>query len=178
VLLACQEADALQALGRVDEAREALDRAERVLDGISTADELGGIFACGIARQANYSIGTYLRARKPELALEQAQRADAAWRGGETWAFGTWAQVQAGAATARIMSGEIDGAMAVLQPVLSQPAERHLATLTTRLRREVIPLLQATPIRQCKTAVTLREQITDYCSAQHPIRSLPAGWQS
>jgi hypothetical protein len=128
VLLACQEADALQAQGRIDNAREALIRAERARESISRADELGGFFACGIARQANYSIATCLQSGSVKEALLQVERAETAWHGGEQWAYGTWAQVQIGASIAHVMNGEMDGAAAVLQPVLNQPAERHLAT--------------------------------------------------
>jgi transcriptional regulator with XRE-family HTH domain/tetratricopeptide (TPR) repeat protein len=175
VLLACQEADALQAQGRIDDAREALKRAERAQETIRQADELGGIFACGIARQANYAAGTCLRAGAVKEALRHVERAEAAWRDGEQWAYGTWAQVQTGAAIAHVMNGEVDGAAAVLQPVLNEPAERHLATVTTRLRNDVIPLLETSAIGRSRDATSLHEQITDYCEARSVLRMLPAG---
>jgi tetratricopeptide (TPR) repeat protein len=162
VLLACQESDALQALGKIDEARKVLDLAERSLDNIREADELGGIFGCGAARQANYSIATYLRAGSVKQALREVERAEAAWRNGEEWAYGTWAQVQIGAAIAHLMSGEVEAAATILQQILDEPAERHLATLTTRLRREVTPLLENPAMKQAKAAIMLCEGIAYY----------------
>ena len=176
VLLACQEADALQVMGRIEDAREALTRSERLQDGTSQADEFGGIFGCGIARQANYSISTYLRAGLVDQALRHVERAELAWRGGEEWAYGTWAQVQIGAAIAHLMNGQMEAAFTVMQHVLDQPEEQRLATLTTRLHRDVTPLLANPTIRSDKFAVMLREQIENYDSG--PIRPLPAGGES
>jgi transcriptional regulator with XRE-family HTH domain len=175
VLLACQEADAWQAEGRIDDAREALIRAEQARENISRADDLGGIFACGIARQANYSIATCLHTGSVKEALQQVERAETAWHGGEQWAYGTWAQVQIGAAIAHAMNGEMDGAAAVLQPVLNQPAERRLATVTARLGGEVASLLAKPGIGQSRAGALLHAQITDYCEAQPLLRMLPAG---
>jgi tetratricopeptide (TPR) repeat protein len=179
VLLACQEADALQAIGKIEDAMEALTRSERTQDAIRTqddvneADELGGIFGCGIARQSNYSIATYLRSGSMDQALLQVHRAETAWRDGEEWAYGTWAQVQIGAAIAHLMNGEMDGAALILRRILDEPAEKRLATLTTRLHREVTPLLTSSAIGQSKLAFTLREGISDYSNS--PIRQLPSG---
>lgn len=175
VLLACQEADALQAQGRIGEAREALKRAAQARENIRRQDEIGGIFACGIARQANYSIGTCLRTGSVKEAVQHVERAGAAWRDGEQWAYGTWAQVQIGAAMAHAMGGEPEGASLALQPVLNEPTERRLATVTTRLRNEVISLLANSAIGQSKAAALLHEQITDYCEGQPVLRMLPAG---
>jgi tetratricopeptide (TPR) repeat protein len=172
VLLACQEADALQATGRIEDARQALIRSERLQDSISQRDEFGGIFGCGVARQANYSISTYLRAGLVDQAMRHVERAEVAWRDGEEWAYGTWAQVQIGAAIAHLMSGEIESAVIVMERVLDQPEEQRLATLVSRLRREVAPLLINPAIRRSKFAVILQEKIEHY--EQSPIRALPA----
>jgi hypothetical protein len=172
VLLSCQEADALQALGNVEDAQEALVRAEQAQENINSAGDLGGIFACGTARHANYSMGTYLRAGATDWALLQVERAETAWRNGDEWAYGTWAQVQIGASIAHLMNREIEGATITLQPVLDQAAERRLATLTTRLRREVTPLLANPAIGRSKPAIMLSNGIMDYCSAQSPIRPM------
>jgi transcriptional regulator with XRE-family HTH domain len=174
VLLACQEADAMQALDRLDDAREALARAEGAQDSILLPDELGGIFACGIARQANYAIGTHLRTGSIDQALRQVERAETAWRNGEQWAYGTWAQVQIGAAIAHLMGGEIEQAAVILQKILNKPAEQRLATLKTRLARDVIPLLANPMIGASKTVLMLREGIAEYGSEQARMQSLPA----
>jgi hypothetical protein len=173
VLLACQEADAHQAVGKTREAEEALSRAEQARTGIDHADELGGIFACGPARQANYSISASLRIGAVGAALQHAESAEMAWRDGDDWAFGTWAQVQIAAATAYIMDDEIDRAAIVLEPVLSQPEEKFLATLTTRLAREVVPLL--TDTRRGRAAASLGNQIQDVCAARSAARPLLGG---
>jgi hypothetical protein len=175
VLLSCQEADALKSLGKVEEAQAALVRAEQAQENIDRTGDLGGIFDCGIARHANYSIGTYLRAGAAGRALQQVERARTAWHDGEEWAFGTWAQVQIGAAVAYLMNREIEGAAVTLQPVLGQPAERRLATLTTRLHREVTPLLADPAAVRSKAAIMLSEGITDYCSEQSGIRPMLEG---
>jgi tetratricopeptide (TPR) repeat protein len=173
VLLACQEADALQAVGRIGEAKEALNRSERLQDTMSQDDEFGGIFGCGIARQANYSISTYLKAGSVDQALRYVERAELAWRNGEEWAYGTWAQVQIGAAIAHLLSGEMDAAVAVLQQVLNQPEEQRLATLATRMRRDVAPLLASPATGGSRLAIMLREGIENYEKAS--IRPLTAG---
>lgn len=175
ILLACQEADALQALGRIDDAREALRRADQVLESATRADELGGIFACGRARQANYSIATSLRAKSAREALHHVERAETAWNAGEQWAYGTWAQVQIGAAIAHVVNREVEHAASVLQPVLAQPAEQRLATVTTRLGNEVASLLTSPVMAKSRPAVLLHQQITDYCEAQPRLRMLPSG---
>lgn len=173
VLLACQEADALQAMGRIEDAREALIRSERVQDSIPQGDELGGIFACGVARQANYSIATYLRSGSPDQALRHVERAEASWRNGEDWAYGTWAQVQIGATMAHLANGDIEAAAITLQGLLEKPAGQRLATVSTRLHRDVTPLLENPAIERSKFATMLRERIADY--DQPPTRLLPMG---
>jgi tetratricopeptide (TPR) repeat protein len=173
VLLACQEADALQAEGRIEEAKEALNRSEGLQDTTSGDDEFGGIFGCGIARQANYSISTYLKAGSVDQALRHVERAELAWRSGEEWAYGTWAQVQIGAAIAHLLNGEIEAAVNVMQQVLNQPEEQRLATLATRMRRDVTPLLANPATGGSKSAILLREGIENYDKS--PIRPLPAG---
>ena len=176
VLLACQEADALQAMGRIDDAKEALHRSERIQDSLNQSGELGGIFACGIARQANYSIGTYLRAGSPNEALRHVERAEMAWRDGEHWAYGTWAQVQIGASIAHLMNGDIESAAETLREILEQPEERRLATVATRLTRDVTPLLANPAIGRSKSAMMLLDGIVHY--ERSPIRLLPAEGES
>jgi hypothetical protein len=178
VLLACQEADAFQAWNRLDDAKEALVRAERVQESVRLPDDLGGIFGCGTARQANYAIGTHLRMGSIEEALRQVERAETAWRNGEKWAYGTWAQVQIGGAIAHLMNGEVEEAATILRQILDQPVEQRLATLRTRLHLDVAPLLADPAIGKGKTALMLRKEIADYGLEQSRIRPLPAGGNS
>jgi tetratricopeptide (TPR) repeat protein len=178
VLLACQEADALQAMGNIEGARRALDRAEHARASIQDADSLGGIFACNIARQANYSIATNLRTGDVEAALREVKRAEEAWQNGEGWAYGTWAQVQIGAGIAYILAGDIDSASSVLRPVLGQPADKRLATLVKRFGNEVDALLAEPAIRTAKAAVELRGEIADYCAIPSTIRPTLTGRDS
>jgi hypothetical protein len=68
------------------------------------------------------------------------------------------------------MDDEIDRTAAVLEPVLTQPEERFLATLTTRLVREVVPLL--TDTRRGRAAASLGKQIQGVCAARSATRPL------
>jgi len=121
-------------------------------------------------------ISTYLKAGSVDQALRHVERAELAWRNGEEWAYGTWAQVQIGAAIAHLLNGEIEAAVTVMQQVLNQPEEQRLATLATRMRRDVTPLLANPATGDSKFAILLREGIENYDKS--PIRSLPAGGES
>ncbi|RBQ21464.1 XRE family transcriptional regulator [Spongiactinospora rosea] len=169
VLLACQEADAWQVQGAVGQAKVAIDRARRARNQINTTDGLGGPFECGPARQANYEMGVHLRARETASALKSAAEAEQAWKDGDTWAYGTWAQVRIGSAIAYVMAGQVDGAGDALQPVLQLPDELRLATLAARLTRELTPLLgDGHPL-------ALRDHVREYCLGSTTMGQIPGG---
>ncbi|WP_221315653.1 helix-turn-helix domain-containing protein [Sphaerisporangium krabiense] len=175
VLLACQQADAWQALGDVARAKQALTLAQHARDDMACAEQLGGPFECGVARQANYGIAVHLRDRRPDHALTAAHLAERAWRGGEDRAYGTWAQVRIGAAIAHLMSKDVERAEASLRPVLDLPADHRLATLTTRLARQVAPILHSPALRGARPALALVSHIREYCSPSGSMPSLVSG---
>jgi len=102
-------------------------------DALASADEAGGIWACGRARQANYAMSIHLRAGDPAGALAEAETARQAYETGEEWAYGTWAQIRIASGIAHLLAGRVDGTASELAPILGMPPERRLATLTTRL---------------------------------------------
>ncbi|WP_433347651.1 hypothetical protein ACQP25_30830 [Microtetraspora malaysiensis] len=161
VFLACQEADAWQALGNIPKARDALRNAEAAREIIDRSDTVGGVFGCGIARQSNYAAGVHLRAANPDEALRQAERGLNAYDQGEEWAYGTWGQIHIEMALAHIAKQEIDGAAAALRPVLALPPEQRLSTLATRLI-QLGRVLDGSRFRGSAEARTLRSEIREY----------------
>jgi len=151
VMLACQEADALKAVGRVREAENAIDRAKAAREQVNAPDDVGGLFSCGRARQANYEIGVHLAAARPKQAISAATEAEDAFASGDLWAYGTWAQIRIGAALAHIMLDNIGGAGQYLEPVLSMPPDRRLDTLDRRAG-EVVHVLTRPRIERSREA--------------------------
>jgi tetratricopeptide (TPR) repeat protein len=161
VLLACQEGDAWQALGDLERARDAQQRARESLEMATGPGEIGGLWACGRARQANYAIGVSLRIGDTAAALACADEAQAAYASGEQWAYGTWAQVCIGAGIAHMMAGDLDLAVREFQPVLELPPDRRLSTLVSRFS-DVDRRLAQGRFARSREAMTLRDQISDY----------------
>ncbi|HEY6310701.1 MAG TPA: hypothetical protein VIY52_07825 [Streptosporangiaceae bacterium] len=156
VLLACQEADAASAT----EAQHAIGRARDARDEANTDDDLGGIFACGSVRLANYSAGVHLKTGEPDAALRAV---DAAYPlPGEEIGYGTWGQLQISAGIAWLVKGDLDGTADRLSPVLALPAGQRLATLTGRLAT-LTPALTEGRYRTDRGASTLAGQISAYC---------------
>jgi tetratricopeptide (TPR) repeat protein len=176
VLLACQLGDAYQALGDLTRAREAQELAARARDAITAPDDIGGVWACGPARQANYAIWVHLRAGDIREALADAEAADRAYAEGDEWAYGTWAQIHIGTANAHLLAGRVDGAAAALSPILGMRAEERLATLSARLG-EVASQLGDQRYSGSPGARSLREEITDYRANAIRTRALPSGDQ-
>ncbi|MQY04099.1 hypothetical protein [Actinomadura macrotermitis] len=65
--------------------------------------------------------------------LRSAQAADDAWAEGDPWVYGTWAQVRIGAAIARVMKGDAEGAAEELAPVLDLGSEYRVVTIIGRV---------------------------------------------
>lgn len=168
-LLACQEADASDVPTAIDAIRRAWDaQAERTRD-----DDLGGVFACGQVRTANYSIPVHLRNGDPASAIRAADQA-AIWQSGEEVGYGTVGQIKIGAAVAHLKSGELDGAVERLGGVFALPPDQRLATLSGRLR-EVPPELRRVPYTHEPQAADLSDRIRDFCEEAVTVRALPAG---
>ncbi|HUY46048.1 MAG TPA: helix-turn-helix transcriptional regulator [Streptosporangiaceae bacterium] len=174
VLLACQLGDARQAVGDIAGALEAQTAAKRARDEITSADEVGGVWACGRARQANYAMGVHLRAGDPAAALAEAETARQAYQHGEPWAYGTWGQIRIGSGIAHLLAGRVDGTASELAPILRMPPEQRLATLTTRLG-EVDMRLRHRRFEGSTEVRTLRQQIAGYRAQAITTRALPPG---
>ena len=170
-MLACQEADALKALGKVREAEDAVLRAKAIRDHITASDEVGGLFSCGPARQANYEIGVHLAAGRPGDAVVAANEADDAYLSGDQWAYGTWAQIRIGAALACIMLSDLAEARRNLQPVLPMQPDKRLDTLARRTN-EVVQLLKTPKLHGSREARELIEQIDDFRNSRRIVREI------
>jgi transcriptional regulator with XRE-family HTH domain len=164
VMLACQAADAYAKLGARDRAMAALTRAEDEAQRQRGADTLGGLFACGPARHANYAAAALLTLGDPAPALAAADRALAGFAADARYGFGTVAQTHLTRALAFAATADLDGAQAAARPVLDLPPGRRLATLTERLR-PLAAILSRPAMRTSTVAGPLREEITEFCGA-------------
>jgi hypothetical protein len=171
VLLACQEADALKAMGRVREAEEAIARAHIFQDSTNTPDEIGGLFFCGRARLANYEIGVHLAAGRPHEALLAASSAEDAFAQGDQWAYGTWAQVRFGSALAHLMLGSVDGAADSVDPVIAMPTDRRLDTLARRAG-EVVQALTRPKLVRSPNVRELIDKVNEYRNSRVVVREI------
>jgi len=171
VLLACQEANAAQALGDLTRAREALSRAREAQDAATPAEDDDGTTAwsCPPPREANYAAIVNLGCGDLVRSLQEAKRADEAWSAGDPWVYGTWAQVRIGAAIAHVRNGEADGAAEEIAPVLGIPAEYRVVTITDRLGY-VGQLLRGPHHRGSPVAADLREQIGEFRAASLSVK--------
>jgi tetratricopeptide (TPR) repeat protein len=161
ILLASQEANALQALGDLAGADAALTRARRARDELESVQELGSAWACPRPRQATYALQVAHGAHDPAWMLREVAAADEAWGEGDLWVYGTWSQIRIGAGIAHAMAGEVDGAAEEVAPVLDLPPELRVVTITGRLGVVEQQLAQR---RYAGTgaAVDLRDQIRDF----------------
>lgn len=174
VLLASQWGDARQAVGDIAGALEAQAAVQAARDSVTSADEPGGIWACGRARQANYAMSVHLRAGDAAGALAEADIARQAYASGEEWAYGTWAQIRIASGIAYLLAGRVDGTASELAPILSLPPERRLATLTTRLG-EVEMGLRDRRYQGSTDVAELRQRINGYRAHAVTTRALPPG---
>lgn len=168
-LLACQEADASE----LPTAVEAIQRAWDALSEAVSDDFPAGVFSCGHVRAGNYSVGIHLRSGDPARALEAADDA-AAWGNGEEVGYGTWGQIQIGAAVAHLGARELEGAAEQLGHVLLLPPDQRLATLTGRLRQVAPALRRGRYVTEPKAA-GLAEHIRVFCQEAVTVRALAAG---
>ncbi|MEU6285678.1 XRE family transcriptional regulator [Streptomyces sp. NPDC047028] len=162
VLLACQEADAWSELGAGSEALAALARAEDARNAAHGEDEVGGIFACEPARQQNYAAAVQLRAGQPADALHAAEEALNLLSAQRVRAYGTEAQIHISQAAAHLSTGEAEGALEALTPVLALPPDHRLAPVARRLSE----LSAGIGRRPCATGVAsvgLRAAIEEFC---------------
>lgn len=163
VLLAVSEATALQSVGDIEGALEALTLAARARDEIDGRRGRADAWSCTRARQATYALQVGLGARDPAAVLTDVQAADDAWAEGDPWVYGTWAQVRIGAALAHVMNGEPEGAATELQPVFDLGAEYRVVTIVGRMA-EVARSLGHSRYQGDPHAAALREQIRAFAA--------------
>ncbi|WP_233359650.1 XRE family transcriptional regulator [Streptomyces sp. GMY02] len=166
VMLACQEADAWSELGAVDEALAAVGLAEDARNTAVGEDDIGGIFACPPARQENYAAAVQQRVGQAPNALRATENALALLAVQPVQAYGTEAQIHIIQAAAHLATGEAEGALEALAPVLSLPPDHRLATVTHRLKE-----LGADMSRKYSAgtaAVGLRAAIEAFCADSAP----------
>ncbi|MEU9167715.1 helix-turn-helix transcriptional regulator [Streptomyces sp. NPDC048420] len=166
VLLACQEADAWSRIGATDESLAALARAEAARDATDGADEVGGLFSCGPARQENYNAAVHLRLGRPSDALNAADRGLELLLAQHVRAYGTLAQIHISRAAALLAGGEPEGAHEALVPVLALSPNRRLAPVTDRLSELAVGL----NLSGGRAAVGLRTAIEDFRLHSAPRR--------
>jgi hypothetical protein len=166
VLLACQEADAWSELGAREEALAALDRAEDARAAMIGGDDIGGIFACQPARQANYAAAVQLRIGHPADALRSANNAHTLLSDQPVRAYGTEAQIHISQAAAHLLTGEAEGALEALAPVLALPPDHRLAPVTRRLGALCSGI--GRPQTSGNVAVGLRQAIEAFCVDSAP----------
>ncbi|MFD8915005.1 XRE family transcriptional regulator [Streptomyces sp. NPDC059575] len=165
VLLACQEADAWSELGAVDEAMLSISRAEEARSTSSGQDLVGGVFACQPAREENYVAAVHLRVGRPADALRAAGRALELLATQPVRAYGTAAQIHISQAAAHLATGEAEGALEALTPVLALPPDQRLAPVARRLGE-----LTSGMSTGGAASVGLRAAIEEWCVNSAPRR--------
>ncbi|MEV7815552.1 XRE family transcriptional regulator [Streptomyces flaveolus] len=165
VLLACQEADAWSELGAGDEALTSMARAGEARSTVSGPDMIGGVFACQPAREENYAAAVNLRVGRPADALRAADKALALLAAQPVRAYGTEAQIHISQAAAHLATGEAEGALEALAPVLALPPDQRMAPVARRLSE-----LTAGISRGGVAATGLRAAIEDWCVNSAPRR--------
>lgn len=131
VWLPASEACAWAALGNGEQARDAIERAERAWGRVrpDEMDELGGIATFTRPRQLHFAADALVSLSDgSSVAEDYARQAVEAYSDstGSDWSFGSAAGSRAVLAVARIRRGEIDGAVEVLTPVLDLPAVQRI----------------------------------------------------
>ena len=164
VWLAASEARAWGVLGNGEQARDAIERAERAWDRVhpDELDEMGGIATFSRHRQLYFAADALVW-----LSDESATAEDYAGRAVDAysdpadphWAFGDAAGSHAALAIARIGRAQIDGAVDALAPVLDLPAEQRINGIVHSVNR-VHRALSHLPISA--TARELQERIESY----------------
>lgn len=146
VWAAAGRARSLAALGRVDEARLAVQHASDLRDGVShdELDQFGGLCTFSHPRQLYYAAdalawcGEEEAGRTEQTALDTLDAYDRAPT--EVRAFGDEAGARCALAIARIQRGETDGAAEAIAPVLALPPTQRINGISasiTHVRTEL-----------------------------------------
>ncbi|HWR46549.1 MAG TPA: hypothetical protein VN327_02855 [Pseudonocardiaceae bacterium] len=137
IWLASNEARALAALHRLDDARAALARAADARDRVQPdeLDSLGGLCTFSRPRQLYYAADALTWGGQPEADHTERLALDAldAYAGAPALdrAFGGVAGTRSALAVARVFHGEIDGAAEALGPVLELPVAQRIHGVVT-----------------------------------------------
>lgn len=179
VWLASSEARALGALNRMDEAQAALDRAAELREAMAPdeLDEFGGLCRFSDSTQAYYTAdvlawGDGAWAAKTESAATAALTALAGASVEERGGFGNEQGARCALAIARLLHGDIEGAMDALKPVLE---------IETRLRQNGIVLsvdrvrrvLRESPGRTSRHGVELDEAMESFTTRRLLLPNQP-----
>lgn len=164
VLLASLSARAWARVGDADQAHAALRRAEDERERAGE-DEVGGLLGFSEAQQSYMAGSTHLWLREPAEALAAADRA--------VWLFDVGNQAERfygaemlalmDAATALVQSGDLDGAVERLRPVLDLPQDQQLDTFTSRLG-ELRDALRRSRYATSRPAVDIQRRIEEFRS--------------
>lgn len=174
VWLPANEARAWARLGRHEEAKSAIQRAEDAWSNVrpDELDELGGIAAFSEARALYYAADALAWLPNEHQSAEQyASRAVEAYSNpaAEHYAFGDQAGSHCDLAIARIHRGEIDGAIEAARPVLDLPADQRIGGIIKSVRN-----VQEALARSPHTDQTADFQESIEAFTRTPLRMLPA----
>jgi hypothetical protein len=168
VWLPASEARAWALLGNEEQARDAIERAERAWDRVrpDEMDEMGGLATFGRPRQLYFAADTLAwlpdeSAEGLSVAEDHARQAVEAYSDPSDphWAFGDAAGSHAVLAIARIGRGEIDGATDALTPVLDLPTEQRINGIVHSVNRALSHTSTSVSTRE------LQERIEFYAQA-------------
>lgn len=172
VWLAASEARAWAALGNGEQARDAIERAERAWDQVrlDELDEMGGIATFSRHRQLYFAADALVWLPDESSAAENYARQAVEAYSDPTdpdWAFGDAAGSHTALAIARIVRGEVDGAAEALTAVLDLPVEQRINGIVHSVNRVHSALNQAPT---STTTRDLQERIEVY--TRTPVRGL------
>jgi hypothetical protein len=177
VMLPASQARAWAALGNAEQARNAIECAERAWDRVrrDELDEMGGLGTFSRSRQLYFAADamTWLPdafLAESSVAEDVARQAVEAYSdpSNPDWAFGDAAGSHTALAIARIRRKEVEGAADALAPVLQLPIEQRINGIVHSVNR-VDRALRRMPLSAAGRE--LQERIGDY--TRSPMRMLP-----
>jgi hypothetical protein len=171
VWLAASEGRAWGLLGRAEQTRAAIERAENAWSNVQpdAMDEMGGLATFSRSRQLYFAADALAWIPEEAATAEHySQDAVAAYRdpADPDWAFGDAAGSRADLAIARIHRGEIEGATEIVTPVLDLPTEQRINGIVHSVNR-VHRALDGT---SSAAGTELQQRIEDY--TRTPLRAL------
>ncbi len=173
VWLPISEARSWAMLGNSQNALAALEKAERSWDRVTgdELDEMGGICTFGRTRQMYYAADalTWLPTEVGAAETYAAQAVEA-YRDTDSaeWAFGDQAGSHADLAVARVMRGELDGAVEALSPVLELPTDQRNNGIIASAQRVRETLLRSRLVNDSRQ---LQDRIETF--TRSPVAAIP-----